>query len=169
MRWFRGDYLSAGLQRTLICAAFWWILTEGAPNSWLLGLPAAITGAVLSLHLTPPCVQPCRWWALPGFLLYFLRTSVVAGLDVARRTLSPSLPVHSCMTHIETPLRGIPLWLMMTCLSLLPGTLSVSIKGDTLRIHSLDLPERALPGVKELERQIERLLPCQDSPKQELS
>lgn len=148
------------LWRLILAASFWWALTGGDSTSWIIGLPAILLGVYVSFLLSSP--SEYRLWlpALPGFLLYFISTSLVAGLDIARRTLSPRLPLMSNMVAFETPLQGLPRWLLMSSLSLMPGTLSVRSESDGLLIHSLDSADTTHKSLRQLENHIARLLPA---------
>ncbi|WP_052063816.1 Na+/H+ antiporter subunit E [Nitrincola sp. A-D6] len=149
--------------RLILAGGFWWALTEGDPSSWMIGLPAVVLGVSVSFCLSTPGNH--RFWlpALPRFLLYFLTTSLIAGIDIARRTLSPRLPLVSIMLPFETSLEGLPRWLLMSSLSLMPGTLSVRSGSDGLLIHSLDAADITHKSLRQLESHIARLLPARES------
>ncbi|MFN3880169.1 MAG: Na+/H+ antiporter subunit E [Nitrincola lacisaponensis] len=144
--------------RTFCAVAFWWVLTGGEPGSWLIGIPAVALAVIISFQLTPSSKHRLRLLELPGFLFYFLWTSLIAGIDIARRTLHPSLPLKSHYVTYHTQLQGLPRWLFMSSLSLMPGTLSVSSEADGLLIHSLDDAETTHHSLQQLEGQISRLL-----------
>ncbi|WP_417581996.1 Na+/H+ antiporter subunit E [Nitrincola sp.] len=150
------------LWRLILAAGFWWALTSGDSGSWIIGLPAILLGVYVSFFLSTPGTH--RFWlpALPGFLLYFLTTSLIAGLDIARRTLSPRLPLMSIMVPFETSLQGLPRWLLMSSLSLMPGTLSVRSGAEGLLIHSLDSADITRKSLRQLESHIARLLPARE-------
>jgi multicomponent Na+:H+ antiporter subunit E len=77
--------------------------------------------------------------ALPGFSIYFLRTSIAGGVDVARRALSPSMSLKPGFVRFTTSLpHGAVLTFFMAVISLLPGTLSVRLQGRLLTVHVLD-------------------------------
>jgi multicomponent Na+:H+ antiporter subunit E len=151
------------LWRLLLAAGFWWALTGGDSGSWVIGFPAILMGVYVSFCLSTPGTH--RLWlpALPRFLLYFLTTSLIAGLDIARRTLSPGMPLISIMVPFETSLQGLPRWLLMSSLSLMPGTLSVRSESDGLLIHSLDSADITRKSLRKLESHIARLLPVREA------
>lgn len=151
------------LWRLFLAGGFWWALTGGDSGSWIIGAPAILAAVYVSFCLSTPGNH--RLWlpALPGFLLYFLFTSLIAGLDIARRTLSPRLPLISIMVPFETSLQGLPRWLLMSSLSLMPGTLSVRSGSDGLLVHSLDSADTTRKSLRQLEGHIARLLPVQES------
>ncbi len=140
--------------RLVLGALLWWVLTEGSVSSWLIGLPTILVAVLVSFQLTPYNPYTIRLVALPGFLFYFIKTSLVAGLDIAKRTLNPNLPVGSQWVTYTTKLEGLPRWLFMSSLSLMPGTLSVSSETQALVIHSLDDPQKTRDELHKLERQL---------------
>jgi multicomponent Na+:H+ antiporter subunit E len=72
--------------------------------------------------------------------LRFLRQSVVAGIDVARRALDPRLPLHPGFVVYPVGLpRGPARNMFTTLMSLLPGTVPTgSDETGELLIHCLD-------------------------------
>ena len=151
------------LGRLVLAGGFWWALTDGDADSWMIGLPAILLGVYVSFFLSTPGTH--RFWlpALPGFLLYFLTTSLIAGIDIAKRTLSPRLPLISVMLPFDTSLQGLPRWLLMSSLSLMPGTLSVNSGPEGLLIHSLDSADITRKSLRQLESHIARLLPARET------
>lgn len=143
-----------GVQVALLLSLFWLVLTGGA--GWGFGLAFIGLGALTGATLTP--ARYYRWnpWRLLVFLGFFLHQSWLGGWDVARRALSPALPLDPC--RIVWTLRlppGQPRTLMVSVVSLLPGTLSVDLHGDTLRVHSLAGDPK--PGLAALEDAVARL------------
>jgi multicomponent Na+:H+ antiporter subunit E len=151
-------WVSAYALRLALLLAVWWILT-GSTGDWWFGFPLAVVAAAVSLWLTPPGRFRLRPLRMPAFAVYFLWQSLLAGWDVARRTLSPALPLHPEVVHLPLTLPpGAPTWWLMLIISLLPGTLSVRLHEDrSLEVHCLD-SRLDIPGsVRETEEQIARL------------
>jgi multicomponent Na+:H+ antiporter subunit E len=120
----------------------WWSLTDGDASGLVFGAAAGLLVAWISLVLFPPSLHVIRLRALPGFVLFFLSRSLLAAIDVSRRLLSPSLPVTPGYLRAELSLpEGVPRWLLANTLSLLPGTLSVTLQGDEIELHCLDLTQ----------------------------
>jgi len=89
------------------------------------------------------------------FCGFFLVRSVVAGLDVARRLLSPALPIHPGEITMTCYLpEGSPRWLLANTLSLMPGTLSVLLEDNSLLLHCLDTNQSVERDVRDCERRI---------------
>lgn len=73
------------------------------------------------------------------YLLVFLRALIEANIDMARRVLSPSLPVYPAVVEVHTELKS-PLGklLLANSITLTPGTLTVDVLDDTLLVHWID-------------------------------
>jgi multicomponent Na+:H+ antiporter subunit E len=116
------------------------VLSQGAYDSWQVGLPAILTAIFIDYRLSPP---KGNRWSLGGSLVYafyFLKLSITGGIDVARRTYHPRLPLNPAI--IEYPLRLTSLSarnLFVCTVSLLPGTLSAELGDNILFVHVLDV------------------------------
>lgn len=134
------------LLRTFSLLIVWWALTEGDESGASFGVVVSVLVALVSIRLFPPGSYGVRRGSYRlralGTLVFaghFLGNSVIAGLDVAQRLLSPRLPVDPGTLTVTTTLpEGSPRWLLANTLSLMPGTLSVNIIGDQLELHCLD-------------------------------
>ena len=142
--------------RTVIFALLWWVLTEGAPNSWLVGVPVVLL-AVLASEALLPGVS----WSLPGavrFVPFFLWHSLHGGVDVARRALHPRLPISPELFDYRWRLPpGLPRVFMANTVSLLPGTLSAELDEEYLRVHVLDQTGNFVSGLAVVEARVARL------------
>lgn len=126
--------------RILLLAVVWLVLTDGDPSGWLFGAVLVPLVAWVWYRVFPVSVHRVRLTRVPGFLGWFCWQSLIAGLDVARRLLSPALPVQPGFRCFRLSFaEGGPRWLLANCLSLLPGTLSVTLEGDLLELHCLDV------------------------------
>jgi len=142
--------------RTVLFALLWWILTEGATNSWLIGAPVVLL-AVLASEALLPGVS----WSLPGavrFVPFFLWHSLYGGVDVASRALHPRLPISPALLDYRWRLPpGLPRVFMANTVSLLPGTLSAELDEDHLRVHVLDQTGTFVSGLAGVEARVARL------------
>lgn len=144
--------------RLLLLAGLWLALTNGDPAGWGFGVVAVLLVWVISVRLFPPGPYRLQPLQLPLFLGWFLGRSLLAGWDVSRRLLSPSLPVASGERSVGLALpEGSPQWLLANLMSLMPGTLSVAIREQTLLLHCLDTREDVDAAVAEAERRVGRL------------
>lgn len=129
--------VTAFIKRVLLFALIWWLLTEGRADAWGMGVLLVLIGASLSVSLAPPV-----GWSLSGllrFLPFFVRYSLVGGVDVAKRALSIGMPLQPAI--IEYPLAlTLPQsrLFMAGVISLLPGTLCAEVQDDKLWVHVLD-------------------------------
>jgi len=142
-----------------------WLVFDGTAH-WVAGLVAAALAALLASAFA---TGPERTWKplrLPGFALFFLVESFRGGVDVAWRSLHPRVPVQPFFfAHPMTLPEGAPSTLLISVISLLPGTLSAELRPDRdeLVVHALS--EGGDAAVNRLERRIARLFdaPAEDT------
>ena len=115
----------------------------------------SVLSAWAVFRLFPGSGPGWSWRGLLSFLPYFLRASMSAGWDVARRALAPRMKLEP--VFLDYPLRlppGIPRVVFVNCISLLPGTLSCRLGVDQVRLHAL-YPEAATEAsLSELESRV---------------
>ena len=118
----------------------WIMLIGGNPADLGTGAVAALAATWASLRLLPPGTNRVRSVALIGLTLRFLRQSVVAGVDVARRALDPRLPLHPGFLVYPVGLpRGPARHMFTTLISLLPGAVPTGADARSqLLVHCLD-------------------------------
>lgn len=132
------------LRLTPLLLALWWVMSDGAPDGWAFGV-AAVTLSLAALHIAAPlqsrhAQNALRWTAIPAFAWFFLGRSLLAGLDVARRTLSPAMPLSPAIVRYPTELPpGRARVLLVATLTLLPGTLGVDLDENLVTLHVLDV------------------------------
>lgn len=133
-----------------------WVALDGIGNLWA-GLVFTGLGVAAGTWLVPGEPYPWRPLRLLRFLGYFLRESLRGGVDVASRALRPSLPIAPHLfEHRLTLPPGMPRTVMVSVVSLLPGTLSVTIDADgRLLVHAL--ASQGAEDVAELERRVAHL------------
>jgi multicomponent Na+:H+ antiporter subunit E len=122
-----------------------WVLLTGtlAVDELMLGVVVSLVGALAAgqrlallngLKLTP--LAPLH---LLRYLGYFFRQLALSNLDVARRVISPALPVHPELVEVRTGLTSdLGRMLLANSITLTPGTLTVEAEGDRLLIHWID-------------------------------
>ena len=143
------------LLRTLLAAFCWWVISEGRSDAWLLGAPTVALAVAFSYSLQAPSSYRLSIAGLLAFWWYFTRQSLVAGVDVAKRILSPEMPIHPGEVTLDLHLpEGAPRWLLAMTLSLLPGTLSVRFEGNALVLHCLDIGDPIEVDVLNAERRV---------------
>lgn len=154
-----------GLLRATLFAGIWIILTGADPASWLLGGLTVGAATATSLLTSPDAWRLPRIRPMFRYLWYFLLQSVLAGVDVARRVFSPSLPLQPDLIKIETKLPSPGRREVKAgTLNLLPGTLTVTDDPPgTLNVHVLDrrMPSQAVAD--QLEQRLAALLPNEET------
>jgi multicomponent Na+:H+ antiporter subunit E len=126
--------------RALGFLVLWVVVTGANPADLLAGAVAVLAASWASLHLLRPGTSRVRPVALARLVLHFLRQSVVAGVDVARRALDPRLPLNPGFVLYPVRVPPGPGRNMFTALmSLLPGTVPTGSANGGLVIHCLDV------------------------------
>lgn len=134
-----------------------WLVLDGF-DGWPVGLLAAAIGGGLAAWLAegrPFWWNPVRFVEFAGFFVF---ESFRGGIDVAWRSLHPRMPVAPRFFKHQIALpEGQPSTLLISVISLLPGTLSAELVpgGNVLVVHSL--VEGGEESVARLERRISRL------------
>lgn len=153
-----GAPLRLAASRAAALALVWWILSEGAATSWMVGVPVVLAAVWISLRLAPAAL-PIAPLAALAFFGYFLLHSIKGGLQVAAFALRPHLALEP--VELELPLRlpsGAGQMLLTLSVSLMPGTLAVGLEHGRLRLHVLDRHLEAEEGVRATEAHIARML-----------
>jgi multicomponent Na+:H+ antiporter subunit E len=114
-----------------------------------VGAAAVIAATALSLRLLPPIGARPRPLALVRLAARFLRQSVLAGVDVAWRSLDPRLPLRPGFVRYPVQLPPGPARnTFCTLTSLLPGTVPTGPDASgALLVHCLDVGQ---PVVEQL-------------------
>ena len=84
----------------------------------------------------------------------------MANLDVARRVISPTIPINPGIVEIKTNLKSdIGRLFLANSITLTPGTLTVDIKDDRLYIHWIDVSSSDVEvATKEIAGKFEKYL-----------
>ncbi|MEJ2693434.1 MAG: Na+/H+ antiporter subunit E [Candidatus Thiodiazotropha sp.] len=127
--------------------AFWLLLTGSLdPTELVAGVAVALVVTMISrphlaifngLRLSPAAIPPFF-----AYLGLFFVALVRANIDMARRVLSPSLPLRPALVEVRTELQS-PLGrlTLANSITLTPGTLTVDVGEKTLLIHWIDAPD----------------------------
>ena len=163
-------------QATVIMLALWWFLTGSADalygRGWYVGLPMALLAGYLHTRLsqhpqTPQSIH-LQWQQLPYFFWYFVSRSVVAGIDVAQRTLSPSMGLNDrCLDYPINLPEGPARVFFMLLISLLPGTLAVRQQATHIRLHVLDSTQNISAECEKTEAVVARLFGIKPQPRKD--
>lgn len=127
----------------------WLILSGFKAGDLVVGMVAAGLATWASLRLLPSGQWGFHPVALAGFIIRFLRQSIVAGVDVALRAFDPRLPLQTGFVVYQSRLPpGSTRNAFCTEASLLPGTLPAGLdENGGLVFHCLDVGQ---PVVEQL-------------------
>jgi multicomponent Na+:H+ antiporter subunit E len=138
------------------------MMAGGQPSNIAPGIGAAVLATWVSLVLLPPdpVLAHIRPLAVLGLAVRFIGTSVVAGLDIARRAFSPSLPLKLGYHHYPVGLPpGTSRNLFMSVTSLMPGTLPAGTdESGRLIYHCLDVDQPVLQELAQEEAELDAAL-----------
>ncbi len=77
-----------------------------------------------------------------SYLGYFFIALIRANFDMARRVVSPSLPISPEFVEVEIQLKSkLGQMLLANSITLTPGTLSIDLKDDRILVHWIAVPE----------------------------
>ncbi len=136
-------------------AALWALLSGNA--GWYLGLPFVALATFVAVHL-----QLLPWTMrlqhLPLFTVFFLLTSLLGALDVARRTLRIRAQIDPGWARYDLQCQDPRHRLLLSAIiGLLPGTLCSRIDGDQLHVHLLDQNAEWQGTARKLEKHLQKL------------
>ncbi len=131
----------------LALLAFWLVLTDqyqplylslgvlsAAGVAWLLG---DFFGQALGAP-QPLARLPLRLWRLLVFAVWLLGRMLKSSIEVAVVVLDPRLPTEPGFVRFRTGLRSpLARSTLANAITLVPGTLTVRVRGDELLIHAL--------------------------------
>ncbi len=120
----------------------WLMIAEWKEEDLPIGLAASALALWISLSLLPPTAVRLHLAPLSKLTLRFLKCSIIAGVDVARRALLPRLDLSPGFVAVPFALPpGIVRNAFLDYSSLQPGTLPTSAEGETLQVHGLDISQ----------------------------
>lgn len=139
--------------RAALAALAWCVLTGAVTEGWLVGVPVVAAAAWTSAWLLPPLsLSPVGTVRFAGF---FLRQSLIAGIDVARRAFMPRPPLAPAVVEydlrVDSELERVAL---TNTISLLPGTLGADLDGRRLYVHVLDAGQDVRGSLELAERRV---------------
>jgi multicomponent Na+:H+ antiporter subunit E len=137
---------SHGLFLFILIFLLWMMLSGGLdPAEMVTGLVVATVVTLASrphlslfsgLRLSPSAILP-----FITYLGIFFAALIRANLDMARRVLSPSLPLRPGVVEVKTALKSsLGRLILANSITLTPGTLTVDLQADSIFIHWVDIP-----------------------------
>ena len=150
---------SAALRRGAAYFVLWMVIAGGDAADLVPGLGAAALAAWASLRLMPPdpVGGSVRWLAAVTLFARFVRVSLLAGLDVARRALAPQMRLAPGYVQFRPQLPASDARsLLLAMTSQMPGTIpSGTEPSGEIAYHCLDA---AQPVGSQLAEEESRLL-----------
>ena len=135
----------------MLLFVLWLLLTNTLqPQEIITGIGVTLLLAWISLDRMTLLDDIKLSVALPVYLLQYLllffHALVRANLDVARRVLSPHLPIRPEIVTVNTRLTSnLGILLLANSITLTPGTLTIDVEAQTLHIHWIDCPPGTTP------------------------
>ena len=140
-----------------------WLLLSGVyqPLFFLLGaISCAIcVGIALRMEVVDRETHPVHLSAkLPVYWLWLSKEIVLANVDVARRILSPSLPIRPRLFRVRASQRDeLGKVIYANSITLTPGTVTVDIDGDEFVVHALSEASEGDLETGEMDRRVAAL------------
>jgi multicomponent Na+:H+ antiporter subunit E len=137
--------LKAFIVSTSILMLVWLLLTNSFELAYLV--TGGIISIILSILLCKRCTifkgmkfTPVAFVYTFVYLVVFIIELIKSNLDVARRVLSPSLPINPGIVEVRTKLNSPMARMILTnSITLTPGTLTVDMIDDRIFIHWIDV------------------------------
>jgi len=137
-----------------------WIMFTStfAAQELIIGGLVTMIVSFLSIRLFTCCdlslLNPVKIFWMIYYFGVFLKALIIANLDVARRVISPSLPINPGIVKFKTKLTTrYSKMVLANSITLTPGTLSIDIVDDTFYVHWIDVhttdPEKAFAEIAE--------------------
>ena len=142
----------------LTFAGVWWLLTDGNPESWLVGMPAVLAASWMAQRLGTGERWAISTWGVLRFFPLFVWESLRGGADVVVRTLAPRMRIRPGFSTYHTNLKQRSARVFFAnCVCLLPGTLAADLDEKELRIHMLDSGIEPQADLQRLEHAVARI------------
>ncbi|MCD6200305.1 MAG: Na+/H+ antiporter subunit E [Bacteroidales bacterium] len=149
----------------LILFVVWLMFTSTlAVQEVITGLITAFLIALFTSRFFTCCdfsiFSPVKLFYIFIYFFVFLWALITANLDVARRVISPKLPINPGIVKFKTKLTSdFAKMVLANSITLTPGTLSVDIIDDTYYIHWIDVKSLDPEEVhKDIAEQFEKIL-----------
>ena len=112
------------------------VLLSGAVVAFVIALIACSKCDVyMDIRFTPKAIAYSF-----VYIFIFLRELVKSNFDVARRVISPKLPINPGIVEVKTSLKSkLGRMILANSITLTPGTFTVEMQDDRLFIHWIDV------------------------------
>ena len=146
-----------------------WLAWSGHLEVFILGLGIASVATVVAIcaRLGILDFETVPVWLglkpIYSYAPWLIREVVDANVEVARRIVDPKLPVTPTMIEVHvTQKTDLGRVLHANSITLTPGTVSVDLQGDLIRVHSISQADAEEDMAGEMDRRVsdlERHLP----------
>ena len=141
-----------------------WLLLTGsfAADEIITGVLVAVVAAVATPRLAVFSgfrLVPSAPLAMLRYLFNFSLALIKANFDMARRVLTPALPLKPAVVEIQTTLQSeLGKLLLANSITLTPGTLTIDVIDDRMLVHWIDSQpgEDMLHATREIAADFER-------------
>ncbi len=112
------------------------VLISGGVVAFIVGLIFCYSCDIYSdLKLTPKSIL---YWFI--YIFVFIGELVKSNFDVARRVISPKLPINPGIVEVRTKLKSkMGRMILTSSITLTPGTFTVELLDDRIFVHWLDV------------------------------
>lgn len=134
------------------------------PQELIIGLIVSISVAILTSKYSNCCgmeiLHPKRLFQIVKYFFVFIGALLKANLDVAKRVLSPSLPINPGIVEFETELKSdFAKMILANSITLTPGTITVDLVDNRYYIHWIDVTsEDPKEAHREIAKEFEDIL-----------
>ncbi|MDY6915110.1 MAG: Na+/H+ antiporter subunit E, partial [Candidatus Cloacimonadota bacterium] len=128
----------------LFLGVFWILLTDTSWQEIFVGLLISLVLAIIfgnrnSVFSELRC-SPRAILNMCAYLFIFIFELIKSNLDVARRVISPELPINPGIVKVKTKLKSrLGRMILANSITLTPGTLTVETDKDNFYIHWIDV------------------------------
>ncbi len=143
-----------------------WFLLNGKYDLVTIGI-----GVLVSLFISLAICSKCEIFSEMNFspkgimyffayIFVFLGELIKSNFDIAKRVLSPSLPINPGIVEVETKLKSkLGRMILANSITLTPGTLTVKVEEDTFFIHCVNVEHTDIDGAtKDIVKKFEKYL-----------
>ncbi|MBI4421067.1 MAG: Na+/H+ antiporter subunit E [Gemmatimonadetes bacterium] len=120
-----------------------WLLWSGHLEPLLVGLGALSCVVIVALSVRMGAMddegpRADAAWRLASYVPWLLWQIVLANIDVARRILSPKLPIAPRLIRVRAKQKSaLGRTIFANSITLTPGTVSVDLDGEDIVVHAL--------------------------------
>jgi multicomponent Na+:H+ antiporter subunit E len=143
---------------------FWLLLTNNSQPELIVGLIIAAVLAILFGNLHSVFAElRCSPRAILSMVIYsfvFISELIKSNLDVAKRVVSPNLPINPGIVKVKTKLTSrLGRMILANSITLTPGTLTVETDEDNFYIHWIDVTSEDIEeATRKIVRKFEKYL-----------